>query len=236
MSKRLGVCIVGANGAVASTVVAGVALMRKGVVPRIGMVTETEQMKPLDLAPVDGMVFGGWDLLPWNMYEAAKHHHVLPLHEVDQVKAELEQIQAWPAVVSPHFLTALTGKNVVAAKSFREEIAIIGKNITGFAREHDLDRLVMINLTSTEKYTEVGDVHLTIEAFEKGLDANDPRISPAMKYLYTAIQMGIPHANFTPSLDRAAAVLSTPHVYFCGSCAEKVRAPTYPASNSAAHI
>jgi len=206
MSKRLGVCIVGSNGAVASTVIAGVALMRKGVVPRLGMISETEQMKGLDLAAVDGMVFAGWDLLPWNMYEAAKHHGVIPLHVVDEVKGELEKIKAWPGVASDNFLTALKGKNVVGAASFREEIKIIQGNIESFKKENDVDRVVMINLTSTEKYCEVADVHRTIEAFEKGLDCNDPRISPAQKYLYTAIMMGIPHANFTPSLSKIPAL------------------------------
>ena len=47
MSKRLGVCIVGSNGAVASTVIAGCALMRKGVVPRLGMITETDCLRAL---------------------------------------------------------------------------------------------------------------------------------------------------------------------------------------------
>ena len=38
--KKLGVCIVGVHGAVASTVIAGVHMMVKGLAPRYGMVTE----------------------------------------------------------------------------------------------------------------------------------------------------------------------------------------------------
>ncbi len=40
--SRLGVCFVGAGGAVASTVIAGITLMKRGLAPRIGMVTETD--------------------------------------------------------------------------------------------------------------------------------------------------------------------------------------------------
>ena len=40
--NRIGVAIVGVNGAVASTVIAGVELMKRGLVPRIGMVTEKD--------------------------------------------------------------------------------------------------------------------------------------------------------------------------------------------------
>ena len=36
----VGVCIVGCNGAVATTVMAGIELMKKGLVPREGMITE----------------------------------------------------------------------------------------------------------------------------------------------------------------------------------------------------
>ena len=60
--SRLGVCFVGAGGAVATTVIAGVALMKRGLAPRIGMVTETEVWRDARLAPLDGLVFGGWDL------------------------------------------------------------------------------------------------------------------------------------------------------------------------------
>jgi myo-inositol-1-phosphate synthase len=64
----------------------------------------------------------------------------------------------------------------------------------------------MVNLASTERFLEVEDVHRTVAAFEAGLDAGDSRISPAMKYLYVACQLGIPHANFTPSLSKVPAL------------------------------
>ncbi len=40
----------------------------------------------------------------------------------------------------------------------------------------------------------------TPEGFERGLDASDPAISPAMLYAYSAIAEGVPYGNFTPSL------------------------------------
>ena len=209
MSNRLGVCIVGLNGAVATTVVAGQLLMKKKLTPRNGMITETPELERLGLAPVDEIVFGGWDLLPGNAYEHSLHHGVLKPHVLEGVKAELEAIQAWPGVVSEQFLTAMSKsdlKNVVSAPTFRKELEILRGHIEAFQKQHGLDRLVIVNLTSTEKYCEVADVHRTVEAFEKGLDASDPRISPAMKMLYLACKMGIPHCNFTPSLSKIPAL------------------------------
>ncbi len=206
MSSRLGVCIIGSNGAVASTVIAGAALMKKGIAPKNGMVTETELGKGLPLAGLDDLVFGGWDLLPGSTYEHAVRHRVIPKHLLDEVKDELEGIQPWPAVFSPHFLTALTGKNTVAADNTRAELKVLEEQIIAFKRKHHLDRLVLVNLTSTEKFNEVSDVHQSLKAFEAGLDASDPRISPAQKYLYLSCKLGIPHVNFTPSLTKVPAL------------------------------
>src|SRR5262249_19469572 len=40
----------------------------------------------------------------------------------------------------------------------------------------------------------------TLEAFEKGLEANDPAIPSSMIYAYAAIKEGIPYANAAPNL------------------------------------
>jgi myo-inositol-1-phosphate synthase len=44
------------------------------------------------------------------------------------------------------------------------------------------------------------DVHQSIEAFEAGLVASDPEISPSQIYAYAALKMGVPYANGAPHL------------------------------------
>lgn len=205
MSHRVGVLLIGAGGAVASTVVAGVELMKKGA-PRYGMITEGELGAQLGVASLDDLVFGGWDLRATDLYEAAAHHGVIPPHRLATVEKELRAIRPWPGVTSEKFLPADLGMHLVQAKSYRDELRIMAEQVKAFQVENKLSRAVMVNLTSTERFTEVEDVHRTIEAFEAGLDANDPRISPAMKYLYLAITSGISHANFTPSLSNIPAL------------------------------
>jgi len=68
MGKKLGIVIVGVNGAVSSTVIAGVELMVKGLVPRVGMITESDNPAPgekltdhLKFRGLEDVVFGGWD-------------------------------------------------------------------------------------------------------------------------------------------------------------------------------
>ena len=112
---------------------------------------------------------------------AAWREEIVPRHLLSEVKEELSQIKPWPGVASAKYLHSMAGKSLVVAKSFRDEIAILTANIEAFKKEHRLERVVMLNLTSTEKFTQVSPVHETIEAFEHGLDKDDELISPAMK-------------------------------------------------------
>jgi myo-inositol-1-phosphate synthase len=94
----------------------------------------------------------------------------------------------------------------MGAGSYRAQIEQLTRDVQEFKRKHELDRLVMVNLASTESYLEIAPVHATIEAFEAGLDRDDPAISPAMRYFYVANKLGIPHCNFTPSLTNIPAL------------------------------
>ena len=64
----------------------------------------------------------------------------------------------------------------------------------------------MVNLASTERWMELADCHQSLAAFEKGLDENDPAISPAMRYFYVANKLGVPYCNFAPSLTNVPAL------------------------------
>ena len=89
-SGKLGVLIPG-MGAVATTFIAGVEAIKAGLGEPIGSLTQmgtirlgkrTENRSPLikefvDLAGLDDMVFGGWDVFPDSAYEAASHAGVL---------------------------------------------------------------------------------------------------------------------------------------------------------------
>lgn len=207
MSQKLGICLIGAGGAVSTTVMAGVALMRRGLVPTRGMWTETKAAHGLELAPLDQLVFGGWDLREDNAYEAAVSHQVVSQQLLNYVKDELSAFKPWQATASKKFLHSMAGQNILQLGSVRAEIAKIKSDVEEFKAKHNLKDVVMVNLTSTEKYCEVSDVHLSLEAFEKGLDSNDERISPAMKYLYAALDSGTPYVNFTPSLSNVPALL-----------------------------
>ena len=209
--KKLGVCIVGVHGAVASTVIAGVHMMVKNQAPRYGMVTEktpaaiSESIADwLDFVPLENLVFGGWDLRFKNVYEGAVHHKVFQGDQLRPIKEQLESTVAWPAVI------AKNGKvpegNVVMVDSVREQIDIIKKNILEFKEKHGLDQVVVVNLASTEPYLAEAPAHKTLAAFEAAIDKNDKVITPAMRYFYAANSLGVAYVNFTPSLTNVPAL------------------------------
>ena len=216
--NRIGVAIVGVNGAVASTVIAGVQLMKRGIAPRIGMVTERTEARIaesltelLDFAPLESLVFGGWDIKFANCYEGALSHRVIPEHVLEKVRPELERVRPWPAVFAQSYVQNVEGANVVAATTQREQITVLERQLETFRKEHGLDRMVMVNLASTEGFLETQAVHRDLRAFEAGLDSSDPSISPAMRYFYTANKLQIPYCNFTPSLTNVPALEQQAH-------------------------
>lgn len=210
---KLGIVIVGINGAVSSTLIAGVELMKSNLVPRLGMITERRDAsiaEPIadafDYISFDKMEFAGWDIKFSNVYEAAIHHNVLPKEHLLAIRDKLEAIKPWSAAFNKLYVKNISGENCIHVPTFREEISIFEENIKAFKIKNNLTRLVMLNIASTECYLEIGEVHKSLDAFEKGLDNNDLAISPAMRYFYAANKLSIPFCNFTPSLTNIPAL------------------------------
>lgn len=210
---KLGILTPG-MGAVASTFMAGVIAINKGIAKPIGSVSQlgrirlgkrTENRNPLikDFVPLAGLqdiVFGGWDIFEDNMYESALNAKVLDRALLDQVKPELEAIKPMKAVFDRGYVRKLDGPHVKVAGTKMDLAEAVMEDIRRFKEENGCDRLVMVWCGSTEIYIEAGDVHSCIEKLEEGLRNNDPGIPPSMIYAYAAVKMGIPYANGAPNL------------------------------------
>ncbi len=210
---KLGILTPG-MGAVASTFIAGVLAVNKGISQPIGSLTQmgrirlgkrTENRNPLikdfiPLAKLEDVVFGGWDIFEDNMYEAASNAQVLDQRLLDQLKPELEAIQPMKAVFDKNYVKKLDGTWVKKGKTKMELAEALMEDIRRFKEENNCERLVMVWCGSTEVYTEASDVHSSVEKLEEGLRNNDPAIPPSMIYCYAAVKMGIPYANGAPNL------------------------------------
>jgi myo-inositol-1-phosphate synthase len=201
-------------GAVATTFIAGVLAVRKGLASPIGSLTQmgtirlgkrTDGRSPLvkdfvPLASLNDIVFAGWDIFEDNCYESAVHAGVLERSLLDQIRPELEAIKPWKAVFDRYYVKRLDGPNVKKGKNKRDLAEQLRAEIRAFKKDNNVARLVMIWCASTEIYLTESPAHQSIEAFEKALEENDPSIPSSMIYAYAALMEGIPFANGAPNL------------------------------------
>jgi myo-inositol-1-phosphate synthase len=210
---KLGVLIPGL-GAVATTLIAGVEAVKKGLAQPVGSLTQmsnirlgkrTENRYPkikefVPLVDLENLVFGGWDVYSDNVFEAASKAKVLEPMLLHAVKAELEAIKPMKAVFDKSYITNLDGDHIKEGATKADLAKALIDDIENFRDANDCARVVIVWCGSTEKYIECSEVHSTIESFEAGLRNNDPAISPSMIYAYAAIKLGVPFMNGAPNL------------------------------------
>jgi myo-inositol-1-phosphate synthase len=208
---KLGVMVVGL-GAVATTMIAGVEAVRRGLAKPIGSLTQmgtirlgkrTDKSSPLikdfvPLAKLDYIVFTCWDIFEDNAYESAAHAAVLDKDLLTQLKPYLETIKPLPAVFDQYYVKRLHGTHVKKGKNKRDLADQLRADIQAFKKT--VDRVVVIWAASTEIFIEPAAVHQSIEAFERGLENNDVAIAPSQIYAYAAMSEGVPFANGAPNL------------------------------------
>jgi len=210
---KLGVMICG-MGAVATTFMAGVEAVRKGIAQPIGSLTQmgtirlgkrTEGRSPkikefVPLADLNDIVFTAWDIFEEDAYEAAMHAAVLEKDLLNQIKPFMTSIKPRKAVFDRNYVKMLDGQHVKKGKNKLDLANQLREDIKAFKKESGAERLVMIWCGSTEIYLQPSAVHASLKAFEEGMEKNDENIAPSMIYAYAALSEGVPFANGAPNL------------------------------------
>jgi len=210
---KLGVLLVGL-GAVSSTFIAGVELIKKGIGQPIGSLTQmgtirlgkrSEKRTPrirdfVPLASVDDLVFTAWDIFPDNAYQAARRAGVLEPALLDLVRPELEAVAPLPGVFDREYVKRLDGTYVKRGTSKLDLAEQLRADIEAFRVRSGASRLVMVWCGSTESFLQAGPEHSSLARFEEALRVNDPAVAPSMIYAYAALSLGIPFANGAPNL------------------------------------
>ena len=210
---KLGILLPG-MGAVATTFIAGVMSIRKGLGKPIGSLTQlghirlgkrTENNSPaikdyVSLAKLDDIVFGGWDIFPENAYEAAVKAGVLESKDLEPIKAELSAIKPMTAVFEQAYVKKLNGPNVKKGSSKMDLADQLMADIKAFKDKNGCDRLVAVWCGSTEVYRKPTDVHMSLDKFEAGLKASHDDIAPSQIYAYAYLKIDVPYANSAPNL------------------------------------
>ncbi len=210
---KLGIMVPG-MGAVATTFVAGVEAVRKGLAAPVGSLTQmgtirlgkrTEGRSPkvnefVPLAGLHDLVFTGWDIFEDDMYSAALKAGVLERSLLDQVRPFLESVKPRTAVFDRNYVKKLDGPNVKSGKSKMDLAEQLRDDIRQFKKQSGADRLITIWCGSTEVFLKPSEVHSSVKCFEKGLMSNHQDIAPSQIYAYAALSEGVPFANGAPNL------------------------------------
>jgi myo-inositol-1-phosphate synthase len=218
---KLGILTVGL-GAVATTFIAGVELIRRGMSEPIGSLSQmgtirlgkrTDERSPLirDFVPIAGLddiVFGAWDPFEDDAYVSAVNAGVLDTaRHLEPIADALRAIQPMPAAFDPAYVKRLDGPNVKPSRGKRRLLEDLRQDLRDFRETHGCDRLVMVWCGSTEIYIEPGPAHQSLEALNAAIDADNPAIAPSMLYAYAALLEGVPFANGAPNLTVDAPAL-----------------------------
>jgi myo-inositol-1-phosphate synthase len=212
---RTGVWLVGARGNVATVAAVGARAVARRATTTSGMVTERDPVASLDLPAVEDLVFGGHDLQSGSLVERARRQRarngVPDRDTLEAVEADLEaiddRIETGTAANCSGAVLDIADDDVEPSEPLREAVDRLRDDYESFRREHDLDRVVVVDVASSEPALENPGWYEDRDAFERALDHDDEAMPPSSLYAYAALVDGHPYVNFTPSTGSSLGAL-----------------------------
>ena len=209
MTEPIGVWMVGALGGIGTTMVVGARAIARGLASDTGMVTNRPEFAPLGLVPMGDLVFGGHEVRLSNYWESAveiaRRSRSLDIEMLNELKDDLldasEALKPGSCVNAGRAIEELVTNPVTRQDDgLRSIIQRLQADIRAFRARESVERVVVVNLASTEPDPEDVNAIADPAAFEALLDAGSTeRIRPSMLYAYAAFQEGCGFVNFTPS-------------------------------------
>ncbi len=212
MAKRkVGVWLVGAWGGVATTVVVGVAALRKGLSDTTGLVTALPPFASLDLIQWDEIVIGGHEIRE-TTYSAEAQVLIEKSHVFNEktLAGIATQLAKFDRNIRPGTLynvgakiESFAGPLVLKTKNETASQAVtrLAKDITEFKEGNKLDRVIVVNVSSTEPPPPDEVRSWNWSEVQKSLTGKSHSALPASTlYAIAAMQSGSHFVNFTPSI------------------------------------
>ena len=221
---KLGVLCVGL-GAVATTLITGTLMARKGLANPVGSFTQLGKMRVgrgekkqykhvseiVPMANLNDVVFGAWDVFADNAFESALYCQVLKKEDIEPVRDELERIKPMKACFDADYARNLVDPSFgripdplwTMPDDTRWNYANnLRKDIQNFKMENGCSRVIVFWIASTESYTPRNwQVHGTLAGFEAAMKADDRKhLPPNMVYAYAALMEGCPFIMGAPNV------------------------------------
>ncbi|MCI0460216.1 MAG: inositol-3-phosphate synthase [Gemmataceae bacterium] len=208
-TRRLGIWFIGACGGVASTATLGLSALRRGLIGETGMVTALPQFAALDLDEPAWFEVGGHDVRRTTYRQAIRElRQRSNVFDPEVIDACLPDLDRWTENVRPG--TVLNSGPTIdkladlpeahRAESARSAIDRIQADLRDFRSRLRLDQVVVVNVASTEPPFEGSDALEGVERLLPALEKRQPVLPASALYAWSALDLGLPYINFTPSL------------------------------------
>jgi myo-inositol-1-phosphate synthase len=190
--SRVGVWLVGGRGSVATTALTGAAAVAAGLAEPTGLVTMN--FDQAGLPALGDLVFGGHDVVETPLAIRAARlvdGGVLPVGLPQALGGAIEAAESEQR-------PGITGRE--ARQEQRPALARIVSDLESFRARHDLSRMVVVNVSSTEAPVEAHAAHETPSGLMDALDRGRGVLPPSALYALAAVQTGCAFVDFTPSV------------------------------------
>jgi myo-inositol-1-phosphate synthase len=217
--KRIGLWLIGAKGGVATTVMTGLAALARGLVEPIGLITETKEFHSLNLIDWSDIVVGGHDIRNESLLDEARRmwtvSRAIPPGVLESVTPDLVDIETRlrPGTVlasgtSIQAIASLPESKV--AKTPRGIIDQIRTDILDFAETNDVERVVVVNLASTEPpwSSPIPDNFDELSPLLECASESSPLPTSSL-YAIAAFEADAAYINFTPSTGATPQALNS---------------------------
>lgn len=193
--------------------IVGLVALKKGLAGNQGLVSTMPEFADLDLCDWKDLVVGGHDIRNVTLYDEAMQlnnaSHVIGADLIQKCKSELDKIDRniRPGVlinVGSTIESFATDDLKKKRETPRDAIARIQADLNAFVKEHKLDRLIVMNVASTEPPVDLAQIPARWSDLEKLL-AKPQKCPLAASSLYAVatLELGHHYVNFTPSLGSA---------------------------------
>jgi myo-inositol-1-phosphate synthase len=190
--SRVGVWLVGGRGSVATTALTGAAAVAAGLAEPTGLVTNN--FDQAGLPGLGDLVFGGHDVVETPLAIRASRlvdDGVLPVGLPQALGGAIEAAEAEQR-------PGITGRE--ARLEPRPALNRIVDDLESFRTRHELSRVVVVNVSSTEAPVEPHAAHEDPSGLMNALDRGLGVLPPSALYALAAVQTGSAFVDFTPSV------------------------------------
>lgn len=214
---RTGIWFIGARGSVAVTATVGALALRAGLTAPTGCVTELPPLRSAALPAWPDLVFGGHDVVAVPLLKKAETlaaAGVLPAGLVAALSGELTAVEE-------------DLRPLPLASGQSETARLITADIVAFRRRHAVNRVVVVNVATTEAAPPPDPAHDDLRALRRAMVRSGAVLPPSALAAYAAFTAGCSFVDFTastgarlPALDELARDRGVPYAGSAGKTGE----------------